>query len=273
MVRRNRRRHNRKDQWVGLALIFAGSMLFIFLGGVFYWVKSTRIDYDETTYCPKEGPRELHVILLDRSDPITPQQAQQIRQVLAGYRDNAPEGTRFDIYTIESDSKNEQQPLLSICAPIRPENANIWIQNSTTIRNRYDEGFSATLDKAVDQLLTISKRPTSPIIESLRAAAITSFGPIATRSIPLHLTVISDMVQHSAYVSHFRSAPNFEQLSRDPSWPMLRPELRGADTNIFYLLRPEAVRGSKNVQNRGHQVFWEHLVTQSNGRIESIKPL
>jgi hypothetical protein len=56
-------------------------------------------------------------------------------------------------------------------------------------------------------------------------------------------------------------------------WPTLQPQLKGAGVDILYLLRLSALRKGAPIQNHGHQVFWEQLVTGSGGHILSIAPL
>jgi hypothetical protein len=121
-------------------------------------------------------------------------------------------------------------------------------------------------------LLRASKEDTSPIIESLRAASITSFGAVDAGQIPLRLTMISDMVQHTSLNSQFQAEPNFQALSRSPAWPSMQPQLKGAEVNILYLLRPTAVRKGAPIQNRGHELFWEQLVSASGGHVSTIEP-
>jgi hypothetical protein len=183
---------------------------------------------------------------------------------------SAKAGTRFDIFTFQGDTSAELQPVLTICAPKR--DANELIENPGRVRRQYEERFSAVIDKTLDELLQMSERPNSPIVESLRAAAQTSFGPFDAGQIPLRVTLISDMVQNTIDINHFHSEPNFDQLVRKAKWPTLRPVLKGADVQILYLLRPTALRGGKPIQNGGHQLFWEHLIAASGGRIISIEP-
>jgi hypothetical protein len=227
---------------------------------------------DATTLCPQSGPAAINLILFDRSDPVTPQQAQHIRQALQRVKLEAKVGARFDVYTFDGDTTNVLLPVLSLCVPKKAESANELIENPEWIRRRYEEQFSRVLDQTIDGLLTVSTRSSSPIIESLRAAAQTSFGAIDTGEVPLRVTLISDMVQHTRAVSHLRTEPNFEKLSRQSDWASLRPQLKGADTAILYVLRADAVRGDVRVQNRGHQEFWRQLIAASGGRLTLFDP-
>jgi hypothetical protein len=272
MSRRSRKKAKQLDKVTGFALALLGAALILVLVLTAWYVRQ-RPTLDPVTNCPPSGPTAVHLLLFDRSDPVSGLQAQRIRQEVDRLKATAAPGTRFDIYTFEGDTKNELQPLLRVCASGRPEDANDLIENRERIRKRYTERFSAVLDKTVDELLKASTRPSSPIIESLRAAAQTSFGPFDVGQVPLRVMLISDMVQHSEAVSHFRAEANFQSLSRGGVWPVLRPQLKGADVQILYLLRPSAVRAGAPIQNGSHQTFWEHLVEASGGRLMSIEPL
>jgi hypothetical protein len=271
MARRARRSKGLSDGATGLLLAALGFVLIGILGGSYWWFKLSRPVLDSETNCPNSGPTAIHVILFDRSDPISDQQGQRIRQAIDRFKDDAPFGLRFDIYTFQGDTTHVLEPRLRLCALGKPGEANPWIQNPEQVKRRYEMKFSAVLDQTVAELLRGSKENTSPIIESLRAASITSFGPVDR--IPLRLTMISDMVQHTSLNSQFQAEPNFQSLSRSNAWPSLQPQLKGAEVDIFYLLRPSATRKGVQIQNRGHQAFWEQLVSASGGRITNIEPL
>src|SRR6202043_2299142 len=128
-----------------------------------WWLRKTKPQLDADN-CLRSGPKAVHVIMIDRSDPISGQQAQRVKQHADSLKAIAGFGTRFDVYTFEGDVKNEMIPLLHVCAPGRPEEANELIENPEFVRRRYED-FSAKLDKEIDALLQVSTLQTSPIIE------------------------------------------------------------------------------------------------------------
>jgi hypothetical protein len=271
-MRSRRASRERGDKTIGVLLGIAGIVLIVALAGGAWWLRKIKEPLDADN-CPRSGPRAVHVIMIDRSDPITGQQAQAVRQRVEKLKNEAEFGTRFDVYTFEGDAKNEMRPILRVCAPGRPEEANELIENPQFVRRRYEERFSQILDRSVTELLKVSTLPNSPIIESMRAAALTSFGPLNAGQIPLHVTLVSDMVQNTAAISHFRAEPNFAQLAKSAAWTSLQPDFKGADVDILYLTRPGAKRGAVVIQSRGHQLFWEQLIAASDGRLDSILPL
>jgi hypothetical protein len=267
--RRNAQKNDRRN---GILLVLLALVLGCGLLGGYWWVRKSKIPLDEAN-CPVAGPNAVHVIIFDQSDPISGQQSQQIRQRIQALKATAAFGLRFDIYTLDGDAKNALNPVLRVCSPGKPEEANELIENPELIRRKYEEKFSSVLDRTIDQLLVPSVRKSSPIIESMKAAGITSFGPLDSTKTPLYLTLISDMIQHSDAYSNFRTDPSFVELSRNSTWPLVRPNLKGALVDVLYLLRPEARRQGKVIQNRGHELFWEQLIKASNGVPETFVPI
>jgi len=60
-----------------------GMVLIAALGGGYWFMNATKQALDAETNCPKSGPSGIHVILFDRSDPISEQQAQRIYENVA----------------------------------------------------------------------------------------------------------------------------------------------------------------------------------------------
>lgn len=254
---RNRRRGQGADRLKGVMFAFVGIALIIALAGGGYWLSQKRVKLDAATGCPVSGPAAIHAILIDRSDPISPQQAQQIRLVIDGYVARAKIGERFDLYVASGDAVNVLAPVASVCSPGRGDQANELYENPQMIQRQFEEKFVGVLKESLTRLLATATADTSPILESVRAAAISSFGSVEPSQIPLQMTIVSDLVQHSTGNSHFRGETSFDDLSKRPVWRSLQANLKGATVNVLYLLRPVATRSGQPIQNRGHQLFWE----------------
>jgi hypothetical protein len=211
--RRNRRRTARGDKFSGIVLGFIGVLLLGMMAFGWWWIESHRQEYDEATNCPKAGPRAIHAILIDRSDPITPQQGQLVKQYMNRLVLSAQFAERFDIYTIEGNTSDSLLPVLTVCSPGRGSKANKLYENPKQIEERFRAKFIAVMDRVTSELLVESTRPSSPILESIKAAAITSFGPYEAGTLDRRISIVSDMIQHSELNSHFRGQIDFDQLS------------------------------------------------------------
>ena len=230
----------------------------------YYWPgQRVRLDADN---CPVDGPNFIHVVLIDRSDPITPLQAVRVQQMIDDLVKTARPGERFDLYVAEGDGKN-LMPSVKICSVSRGADANQLYENPAMIERKFQERFVAPLTSEVTRLMEPSTRPNSPILESIRTIAITSFGtaPKAAKS----LTIVSDLIQNSPLNSHFKGETNFGDLQRRPQWSELHANLEKVDVRVLYLQRPAARRpNGQPIQNRGHQDFWKDVLEAS--RVKSF---
>ncbi|MDJ0390087.1 hypothetical protein QMO56_18415 [Roseomonas sp. E05] len=198
---------------------------------------------------------------------MTPLQQQQVMQRAMRLVADAAAGERFDLYVADGDGVNTLAPVVSLCSPGRGVDANSLYQNPTMIQHAFDERFVGPLRQELGKLMEPSRRSSSPILESIRAVSVTSFGSIGPGAKRLHLTIVSDMVQHSAGLSQIRGDVEFSDFQRRPQWPELQSDLEGADVTVLYLLRSGARHpNGKPVQSRGHQVFWEQALRASGAR-------
>lgn len=274
MSRRRRQRQERRDRIQNWGLGTVGAILLAALAFGLWWVNARQVPIDEATNCPRVGPRAVHALLIDQSDPISPQQAERVRQEMARLRAESNFGERIDVYVMEGDVQNLLTPVLSLCNPGNPREANPLYENPEQIRRAFEERYAAQVQRTIDALLSASNRPNSPILESIKAVAIGSFGPFDQGAIPLRLTIVSDMVQHSQAVSQFRGDTSFAELSRAPAWLALLANLKRADVYLYYLLRASARRqGGAPIQNRGHQQFWEQAIAAFNGRLVRLEAM
>lgn len=278
MSRTKRKKKARRDVGFGVALGLIGIVLVAALAGVAWWLNATKVELDAATNCPISGPLAVHAIIFDRSDPISQQQGQRVTQRISQLIQTATQGERFDIYVVGGDAQRSLLPILKACSPGRGDDANPLYQNPKQIRQQFEERFAGALREATQRLLEASVEPSSPIVESIKAAAITSFGEITPDALPcsrrtLKLTIISDLIQHSPLNSHFRGQVDFDNLARTKSWLSLRPDLNGVQVSILYALRPNATQAQRTIQNRGHQLFWEKLISNSGGCITTFDPI
>ena len=244
------------DKAKGILLALLGFVLIAALAGAWYWVNNNQTKLDVATNCPVSGPTAIHAILIDRSDPIAPLQVLQAKQTIERYVRSAKIGERFDLFTANGDAGNVLSAIASVCNPGRGDQANELYQNPQMIQRQFEEKFLKPLEASLQQLLTSTTADTSPILESIRAAAVSSFGTVEPRTIPLRLTIISDLVQHTALHSHFKAEPKFADLAKRSEWRSLQANLKGATVDVLYLLREKAKRGNVPIQNQGHQMFW-----------------
>lgn len=265
---RNRRRGRRPDRsnlWAALAAV-AALVLLAGYAALSLWAKGQRVAIDEATLCPVSGPSAVTAVLVDRSDPLNSQQALRVRQVLDRVVAEAPVGGRVALYVAEADAFTALTPVLALCNP--GSEANPLYQNPKKIRARYEEGFKARFETVGKALLERAQRKTSPIMESIKAVCIDAFAATPP-GVPLRLVVVSDLVQHSPIVSHYRER-NFESFLRDPRLSGVLVDCKGAEVEMLYILRL-GKDGRPTVQNAAHQRFWDLWFQRMNARPKSLE--
>jgi hypothetical protein len=236
----------------------------------FFTSINERLDADN---CPTRGPKAVHAILIDRSDPITPLQKQQVLQAIQAQIFAARAGERFDLFVAEGDAVNTLAPSVRVCSPGRGADASSIYQNPEMIQQAFEERFVRILEAELRKLLEPSSRQNSPILESIKAAAVASFGAVDAAT-PKRLIIISDLIQHTALNSHYRGETDFEDLSRRAQWRSLQANLTSVKVTAFYLLRSNARRPSgRPLQDRGHQLFWERAIRASGGDLIELRTL
>lgn len=263
--RRRPRGTDRSPLWAGLALVAALVLVAAFVAAQ-YWAKSQYVEIDGASLCPKNGPTAVTAVLVDRSDPLTPQQAQRVQQVLDRVVEEAPVGGRVALYVAEADAFTRLAPILALCNP--GSEANPLYQNPKKIRARYDDQFKARLAAVRTALLEPKERKTSPILESIKAVCIDAFAAAAP-GIPLRLLLVSDLIQHSPIASHYRER-NFAALLEDKRLDGVLVDCRGAEVDILYVLRL-GKDGRPTLQNRNHQRFWDLYLQRVNARPRSLE--
>lgn len=252
-----------------IAGAFALASALLLLGGLaafWFWARSQRLAIDEATLCPTSGPRAITAVLVDRSDPLGPQQSQRLRQVLDALVDEVPVGGRIALYLAEADAFQTLAPAIALCNP--GLEANPLYQNPKRMRERYSEQFRKRLDAVRDALLQPSPRQSSPIMESIKAVCIDAFGA-APPQIPLRLVVASDFLQHSPVASHYRDK-QFDAFFKDAKLASVLVDCKSAEVDIYYILRLDK-SGRPIVQNQAHQRFWELYFQKMNGRPKSLE--
>lgn len=269
--RRARRRRGRSGAWrqhvLGIALII-GVVTVVAAGSFFYFnAAAGRVELDQETLCPVEGPHTVTVVLVDRTDPYTPVQQTAIQNALELIRTSVPKHGSLELYAVGPTDQGVLELFARICNPGRGDEINPLIGNPRRVEQRWREGFTGPLDALFARLLQPGEAATSPILESIQSVALTSLAQAPDG--PKRLVLISDMLQHTEDVSHYRGELDFAAFKASPRWRRLRPDLDGVEVEILYAWRDT----TRNVQGESHVKFWRDAITEAGGRLVRVEAL
>lgn len=237
-------------------LAIAGSILFFNL-------RSESEAIDRLTHCHDTMLPSVIMVLIDSSDPLdNVQKERSIARVLRDI-DGQAEFSRIDIYSARPDGDELISPIFSQCKPPLPGSALI---SDVKAAERFETNFEAGLESAFNKAVGLRGSSTSPLIESLREATTRSFSrtPETTRR---RIIIISDMLQNSETVSHYKGLESFERFQSSASWPKAIIDLGNAEVSILYITRSE----TRNVQGIEHQEWWRNYFKAVNGYLKDVE--
>ncbi|MXX75990.1 MAG: hypothetical protein F4210_12710 [Holophagales bacterium] len=159
------------------------------------------------------------------------------------------------------------EPLLTVCHPGDPEKASEWTENPRLIRRRLEERFRQPLEALFRELLGREEAPTSPLMESVQSVAVSYLGREEYMDIPKRLTLVSDLMQHSEYLSFFRQPVDYDAFARSHGADALSTDLRGTAVEILFVQRRAHGRLS---DTRSLIDFWERWIEDQGGFVERV---
>ena len=143
----------------------------------------------------------------------------------------------------------------------------MWTENPKRIHDLYVAKFRQPLDEALRLLMTPSPSQNSPIMESIKAVCVASFGGIP-RDTPARLTIASDMIQYSKILDHYKQR-DFDVFAKTPAYNEVLADCHRAGVDVLYFTRPRDSR----VQDRRHQLFWEKFFDRDNSSLNRMETI
>ena len=260
--RRSRRNGGGGTPWGAIAKVAGGGATLAGLGVVFFMVNQKAEATDPGTWCNRAGPAEVHLILLDASDPLDGVQAETARAKVISAIRAAPENARVDIYLADRGDGSLGEPIFSKCNPGQPGTFDAAISDVEKTKRDYEQGYLAAVEETMTKVLQVEPAKTSPIIESLRAAATKSFARLP-ESTPVKITLVSDMVQNSPMLRQSKGASEFDAFKKSAGWSSALVDLHHARISIVYVTRANY----RDVQSNAHINWWSQYFDAMNGTL------
>jgi len=258
---RRRRSRTPKAPFIalGVVLFFLAAMLVVAL--------VPRAEYDPNSLCPMDGGYSRTAVLIDATDSLSASQVKTIREEINALRNRLALNEWVGIFVLDEDNLMLPTAEVALCNPGDESTANPLFENPVQIQRRFEQEFRRPIEQAVERLADLPPKPTSPILEMIRAVALNrDFDSTQGR----RLIVISDMLQNTADYSHYRESANFGQWQGTrQAQEFLQLSLLGVEVEILYLKRTEV----RSLQTHGHVAFWEGYFDAVGAVVNSLKPI
>jgi len=236
------------------------------IGAYVLFAKKHRTTLDPETLCPTTGETSVTAVLLDGTDSLTEIQKALVRTRLADLKEALPIHGRIEVYTLGQVTGNLLRPEIMLCNPGRGSDVSQLTANPKRVEKVWRERFSERLDLALDRVLDTRGEKTSPLMESIQSVGATAFAGARRASIPKHLVIVSDMLQHTPGYSQYKGLGSFDSLQRTEYFRQVRPDLGGVDVTILYLRRPTRA----GLQGGAHVTFWEAFFTAAGATLDHV---
>ena len=224
--------------------------------------------------CPQAGPSRVTAILVDTTDRVGPISRTDILERL----DDVVSSSRTDEMMIAYETSvigtdgpgqgNPLLPLLAVCNPGDPDEASEWTQNPRLVRRQFEEDFRQPLERTFAELVNL-RQPAerSPLMENVQAISVTVLARREYAGIPKQLILISDLMQHSDYLSLYNHQLDYEAFDRTAGADAVRTNLRDVAVDILFVQRRDHRRFDSA---RRLLRFWERWIDGQGGRLERV---
>ncbi|MGP1275311.1 MAG: hypothetical protein ACQRW7_07840 [Caulobacterales bacterium] len=161
-------------------------------------------EYDPETLCLVGAVPSHRVLVIDKTDLYSPEQAGRIEALALQARDRLDVGERFSLFELDERGELTHTNSFSLCNPGRGEQINPLYRNPNRVEARYQALFERPLQRALADLVRPKDAPQSPILEALaRLAQEETFNSSVPRR---QIVLVSDMLQNSSLYSVYGQA-------------------------------------------------------------------
>jgi hypothetical protein len=253
--------------------VLGGALTFVALGvlaaGAYVYATVARPPVlDRTSLCPVDGPRSVAVVLLDSTDAIPDIARREIRTRLIDLAETLPSYELLEIRLLDPPTPGGKV-IFSKCNPGDGAGLSEYTANPRLAKQRWQEGFRAPLDAAMEEGFQPLPGKTSPIMATIQRIAVERFTGRNVEDVPKLLVVISDMLEHGPDYSQYSGDLSFARFKASRAYKKVQTDLHGAQVQIYYLQRTTG----KPINSADHIRFWTDWIHDNNGRLKQAEKL
>lgn len=227
------------------------------VGAGFLWYSSLpkAAQLDPESLCPvDQAPAGHSLLLVDRTDPYTPDQRRRLRQTIMELARAIQVHERLSIRLITGDPEQAARPVFNLCNPGDGRLVDPLTGNPARAQKLWQDSFGAPLEAILDSLMEGASAPRSPILEAVEVALWShDFSSDLPRR---RLILFSDLLQNVPGHSHYKALLSSEAFLATPAGQRLQGHAwHNLTVDLIYLRNPQAAHR----QGAVHLAFWHGL--------------
>ena len=238
---------------IGGGILIAVVVLVLLYG--IYWYDVTRrahVTLNSETYCPEGGPRAVTAVIVDTTDALNVVQRTHLMHEIEELIAAIPRYGALEIYAVGPVKEEPPQPIFLKCNPGRAAEISEWTGNPKRVERDWREGFRKPLDGVLNTVLESNGDDNSPILESIQWVTINALTSPGRSESPRRLVVVSDFLQNTAGLSHYRGVPAFATFAKTPYYRKILAPLQGVSVELLRVRRYT----SEEIQEQPLTRFW-----------------
>jgi hypothetical protein len=225
--------HSNTQAWA-LLIFAAGAIIAMTL-----YARMVRTRAVGADFCPVDGPSGLLAVGIDATDILSEAQRLDVKNRLETAIADSPPNWRVEVWNVAPASGVAKRTGQALCKPERQVSP--WTSNPKKAELRFAE-FTSKVNETLSAVLTQPTSNESPILESVQAIGLRSFGSAQTSSVhERRLILVSDLVQNTKHVSFLKSLPAYDSFRSSKIFESLKAPISGAHVDILFLSRPYTI--------------------------------
>ena len=214
-------------------------------------------------YCRQEGPVGILAVAIDATDLLSEPQRLDVMNRVETLVDEADVNWRVELWNVAPSSGVPTIYGNARCIP--PKDASPMTGNPAKTRARFGE-FKTGVHRELSVMLSQTGSSSSPILESIQAVGLRSFGAPELEGARAHrLLLVSDLVQNTGRVSFLGGLPPYDEFRRSKVFDALRAPLSGASVDVLLLSRSSGVSSSALVG------WWQNYFADVGASVASVQ--
>ena len=215
------------------------------------------------TYCRMDRKDPAHTILLiDQSDPFTENDLGWVQEFVDAEARNLPRYGRLTVMTPNAADPYDPRIVFTQCSPGSVDDANPILTNPRMVEDTWRDTFFQPLSSEITTTLKSKRQPASPLSEALFAA--TDRADFQARGTDRRIVLVSDLMQHSADYSFYRSGANYDAFGETTLADFI-PSMDGVDVVARIVPRREYDLPLGEVK-----AFWRAYFRTAGANYESV---